>query len=384
MKTKYDLFYALCKVSDPTLARAAQLAGISYPSAVKMLKLLEKEFLLKKGLPTTKKAILAKQIIEWCYYYELNYDFFFSEKLATFLALSLSNGGITSHDEKNFNRNTFFSYTRKLKEKHLLLIVDKKPINAIMYSNHILEKVLKYYGHAFLVKEKVPSVHVYEKIARLLKNDTTQEIEFLHSSLFMEGTTLTLSDTKNLFIKKTAPNKPLVDIKNMENYKLATEYVRSTFTEDLTKEAIVKLQAISMADAGTVLGIRTKDVHIRGNARFNICSPNKVHVELRKFITYFNRKIKQKLSVKESIATSAFIHNQFQYIHPFYDGNSRTTRLLWQYFLLCKKFPLITIYAAQKEKYMSLTKLYKKRDDNKLAEFFAFIILDNLQNKARD
>ncbi|MBI4451559.1 hypothetical protein HY642_06310, partial [Candidatus Woesearchaeota archaeon] len=64
MKTRYDLFYALCKLPSPTLAEAARLAEISYVSATKMRALLEKEGLLKNGLPITKKAMLAWQIIE--------------------------------------------------------------------------------------------------------------------------------------------------------------------------------------------------------------------------------------------------------------------------------------------------------------------------------
>ena len=382
MKTKYDLLYALCKLSNPTLSQAAQSSGITYPSAVKMLKSLEAEGLLRKGslTPETDKAKLAKEIIEWCYYYDCNYNFFFSEELAKFLAMGLKKGEILSKDEKMFNKNTFFYYIKKLKEKHLLLIIDKKPLKAVIYPNQIIEKVLLYYNYKIIPKEIESYQHIYDKIAHLIKNDYKREIEFLHSSLFMEGTTLTLTDTKSLFIRKIAPNKPIIDIKNMENYKTAADYVRSSFSSNLTEETILKLQAITMKDAGKELGIRTKEVHISGNPRFKICKSSEIKKELHGFILYFNKKLKEMQSVKDIVAAASFIHNQFQYIHPFYDGNSRTTRLLWQYFMLNKKFPVIDIYAAQKEKYMSLTKMYVKRDDKKLASFLALVILDNLQN----
>ena len=143
MKTKYDLLYALCKLSNPTLSQAAQSSGITYPSAVKMLKSLEAEGLLRKGslTPETDKAKLAKEIIEWCYYYDCNYNFFFSEELAKFLAMGLKKGEILSKDEKMFNKNTFFYYIKKLKEKHLLLIIDKKPLKAVIYPNQIYSEL---------------------------------------------------------------------------------------------------------------------------------------------------------------------------------------------------------------------------------------------------
>ncbi len=383
MRTKYDLFSAIVRNSNKSLVEIANIANISYPSAIKMKKSLEKEGLISAlSMAANNKAKLCLEIIEWCTYYDLNYNFFFSEEFAKFISIALSKGEITSKDEKLFNKNTFFKYVKKLREKHLILIVSKKPFRAIIYQNNIFKKILEFYDYKIKIKEVSPDNSIYNRIEKLVKKKhPKKEIEFLHSSLFMEGTTLTLSDTMNLFIKKIYPQKPIIDIKNMENYKEATDFVLANYGKKLDKQTILRLQATAMKDATINVGMRHVDVHIRGNPKFKICKTSNIEKELDGFIVLFNKKTAEKQTTKQMIENSSFIHDQFQYVHPFEDGNSRTTRLIWQYFLLNKGFPLIDIYAVQREKYLSLTKLYDKRDDKKLADFFTFIILDNLNSQ---
>lgn len=77
-----------------------------------------------------------------------------------------------------------------------------------------------------------------------------------------------------------------------------------------------------------------------------------------------------------------FIHNQHQRIHAFVDGNSRTTRLLVNWLLIKFKFPLLIIKTGAFEKYMSLTKLSTKRDDDNLRDFLLHLIFhEELLNK---
>jgi Fic family protein len=75
------------------------------------------------------------------------------------------------------------------------------------------------------------------------------------------------------------------------------------------------------------------------------------------------------------------VHNEFQHIHPFEDGNSRVTRLLWNYVLMRNGFPLVNIYSNAKAEYLSLTKM--ARDDAKLNSFLSGMIKDNLYKMAR-
>lgn len=79
-------------------------------------------------------------------------------------------------------------------------------------------------------------------------------------------------------------------------------------------------------------------------------------------------------SREEALKKLGFIHNEFQHIHPFSDGNSRTTRLIVNWFLMKFKLPILILKKGAFEKYMSLTKMSRTRNDKDLRNFLLHII----------
>jgi Fic family protein len=81
----------------------------------------------------------------------------------------------------------------------------------------------------------------------------------------------------------------------------------------------------------------------------------------------------------------AIIHHQFESIHPFYDGNGRTGRIINILYLILKKLlDLPVLYLSRfiiqnKEKYYLL--LQKVRDENKWEEWILFM-LDGIEQTA--
>ena len=69
------------------------------------------------------------------------------------------------------------------------------------------------------------------------------------------------------------------------------------------------------------------------------------------------------------------IHNDLQRIHPFSDGNSRTTRMVLNWVLLNHNLPLLVLKMGCFDEYMDLTKLSKTRDDTRLTELFQHLLL---------
>jgi len=85
-------------------------------------------------------------------------------------------------------------------------------------------------------------------------------------------------------------------------------------------------------------------------------------VKLKGFCELFN-SIKCREDVLKNIG---YIHNEFQHLHPFSDGNNRVTRLIVNWLLIKFGFPLLVLKKGSFDKYMSLTKLSVSRKDDDL------------------
>ena len=87
----------------------------------------------------------------------------------------------------------------------------------------------------------------------------------------------------------------------------------------------------------------------------------------------------QQNDLSEIMRFAAYFHNEFQYIHPFGDGNSRTTRLLTFHILQSQGIPFLDIPFGLLDEYLNNTKKYVKRSDKNLSEHLQKIILFNLK-----
>ena len=62
------------------------------------------------------------------------------------------------------------------------------------------------------------------------------------------------------------------------------------------------------------------------------------------------------------IASSVF-HFEFEYIHPFSDGNGRTGRITMNYFLVCHDHPPITIHQEDRRAYFDALEAWNERQE---------------------
>jgi len=143
------------------------------------------------------------------------------------------------------------------------------------------------------------------------------------------------------------------------------------------------LHRIVIFNLGVKEGVRATMVSIKGNPFYKVSHFSEIYPKLEELCKKANEFLAKKKSAKEVIEFATFVHNEFQRIHPFEDGNSRVTRLLWNYLLMRNGLPLINIYSNTKEEYLSLTKLARERNDAKLNSFLVKIIKDNLYKLTR-
>jgi len=198
------------------------------------------------------------------------------------------------------------------------------------------------------------------------------EIEMTYNSNGIEGNSLTLKETF-LVIKEgiTIKGKPLKDHLEATNHKEALEYLydiadhekKSTISEHLIKNLHqLVTQNIEKEWAGKY---RTAPVII-GGAKHR--PPDSLEVpHLMMALIKWLQKNQKKL---HPVEIAALLHHKFVHIHPFFDGNGRTARLLMNLYLLMNGYPLVIILKNDRKKYY---RVLQEADDGKFEEYVRFI-----------
>lgn len=208
----------------------------------------------------------------------------------------------------------------------------------------ILEKKNKYENN----KSKISSVTLssYEK---------DFELKFTHNSTAIEGNTLTLMEAKVVLEDGVSiGGKELREIYEVINHKKAYEYVKKCIAENkpLTENIVKDLHAI-LTENIIVGGIyRNQEVRISG-AGFTPPAGNEMYMQIKGFYEELNNK-----SDLNPIELAAWTHAEFVRIHPFIDGNGRTSRLLMNYQLLSYGFLPVSIDKETRLEYYNCLEEY--------------------------
>lgn len=182
------------------------------------------------------------------------------------------------------------------------------------------------------------------------------EIEYTHNSTAIEGNTLTLMETKVLLEDGISiGGKHLRELYEAVNHRNAYRYVKQCIEQRLPlDEKIVKdIHAILMDHIFTGGIYRNVDVYISG-AQHTPPSPMQMYQQIKNFyvdLTWKGKELNQ-------IELAAWTHAEFVRIHPFLDGNGRTSRLLMNYQLLANGFPAVSIAKENRLKYFNTLETY--------------------------
>lgn len=193
-------------------------------------------------------------------------------------------------------------------------------------------------------------------------------VEWTYNSNAIEGNTLTLIETKVVLEGITVGGKTLREHLEVVNHKDAILYIedivrnQEPFTEWQIKNIHrLVLKGINDKYAGNY---RDQQVMIAG-AQHMPPEPFLIKEEMEKFIEWYNTDA-QKL---HPIERAARVHILFVGIHPFIDGNGRTSRLLLNLELMKSGYPPIVIKKDNRLKYYSaLDKAHTTGDDKDFVE----------------
>lgn len=182
------------------------------------------------------------------------------------------------------------------------------------------------------------------------------EIEYTYNSTAIEGNTLTLMETKLVLEDGiSVGGKSLREIYESVNHRKAYCYVKDCIVKGkILDEKIIKdIHALLMENI--IIGgvYRNIDVYISG-AQHTPPSPNEMYKQIKNFYMDLTWKAKEL----NFIELSAWTHAEFVRIHPFSDGNGRTSRLIMNYQLMVNGLPAISIAKENRLEYFNALETY--------------------------
>ena len=190
-------------------------------------------------------------------------------------------------------------------------------------------------------------------------------IEWTYNSNSIEGNTLTLQETKMVIEEGfTIKGKSLREHFEAVNHQEAIEFVENLVSDNyLLKERDILnihelvLQKIEKDFAGR---FRTSGVRISGA---NFVPPNALKIDgyINELVDWVNT------SDLDIIIKSTIFHHRFVWIHPFFDGNGRTVRLLFNLLLMKEGFPPAIILKNDRKKYYDALNFANNGNYSKLA-----------------
>jgi len=179
-------------------------------------------------------------------------------------------------------------------------------------------------------------------------NDTLN-IEWTYNSNHIEGNTLTLQETRMVLEDGiTVGGKSLNEHLEIVNHREAIHYVESLVSPDyILKERDILnvhelvLNKIQKDFAGR---FRTAGVRIGGA---NFIPPNALKVPdlITELIDWENT------STMDILEKVTLFHHRFVWVHPFFDGNGRTVRLLMNLLLMKEGYPPAIILGVDRKRY---------------------------------
>jgi Fic family protein len=189
-------------------------------------------------------------------------------------------------------------------------------------------------------------------------------LDWNYHSNSMEGNTLTMEETRTVMINLSIDKKPIRDVNEMQGhdqivqdiFRIGKSEIRISESQikKIHKRIIWEDDATKRDQLGNWKNTPNHVINYKGE-KYDFVSPPEVVDEMHQLLNWLNSeadkiKRKDKLAFHPSILAFEF-QLRFLTIHPFYDGNGRTARLLMNLILISFGYPPVIIRKEDKEIY---------------------------------
>ena len=210
----------------------------------------------------------------------------------------------------------------------------------------------------------------------LKKIQDALDIEYTYESNRIEGNTLTLQETA-LVVNEgvTISGKSMREHLEAINHAEAISYIKDIAKQDIEiSERTIKeihaliLHGIDRENAGRY---RTVPVMISGSTHMPP-QPYLIEKQMEDFILRFKQMEAEKV---HPVLIAAYLHDVLVRIHPFIDGNGRTSRLLMNLYLLRHGYVIITLKGSNDAK-VNYYKALEMSHTEQLPEDFQKLVIE--------
>ncbi len=240
-----------------------------------------------------------------------------------------------------------YSSTGKSKEKYL---GTTKPQN--------LDKLKQEFEERAYLEDKTPLLETikenYSKRNKIIDPKILDaenhgfKINHTYSTQKIEGSTMTLGQTRNLLENNLSPkNTSTEDIVEAEQIAKLFEEIKTS--KNISKRLILDwhMKLFERTDPNNAGSFRREDVGpYLGKTEYVLWSD--VIPEIENIVSWY--KIQHKMNPVE---LAAKFHLKFELIHPFLDGNGRIGRLLMLFILRNNGYPMANIEPKEKQTYVN-------------------------------
>ena len=187
---------------------------------------------------------------------------------------------------------------------------------------------------------------------------------FTYNTNAIEGSKLNKKEVINILEQDKWPDKSKEDIAEAYGVDEAIRFIRTT-KEHISLDLIKKIHKIVFKNSKNFAGkFRKKGEEVvvlnsSGTVVHEGAPQTRINHLFRGLIEWYEKN-KNKYP---TLILAAIVHNQFENIHPFTDGNGRVGRILLNNILIKHKLPPININFKNRIEYYNSLKLYSLNKD---------------------
>lgn len=184
--------------------------------------------------------------------------------------------------------------------------------------------------------------------------------DFTYNTNAIEGSYVSYNEVVDILEDKVKPKSD--DEKETVNVASAISFIKKADVK-LSINLINRIHKICFKGTKNFAGkIRTVDVIIR-NVKREIVHIGAKPSEVKKLLGNLCKWYEENKNKFPPLFLAAMVHNDFEHIHPFQDGNGRVGRLLLNWILLRHKYPPINISLKDRQEYYKILNLFSKKGE---------------------